>query len=68
LDLWIFTTGKCDKKKKFINKYEDALEKFLNKEIVEDLETKFNNWMNTSKTFFINMIRTKGRILNIKII
>ncbi len=46
---------------------EDALEKFLKKEIDENLEAKFNNWILTSKVIFINLLEQRYEFLIVKL-
>lgn len=45
---------------------EDNLETFINKEIDENIEAKFNNWMHTSKTVYMNMLEQRDEFLTEK--
>lgn len=60
---WFFTI----KYYKELKNFEDALEKFLKKEIDENLEAKFNNWILTSKVIFINLLEQRYEFLIVKL-
>ena len=66
-DKWIFSPGKCIVKNNFSNKYEEevnyALEKFINEKLDDDLINIFNNWIHTSKTFFLLSLNYRKIIL-----
>ena len=69
-DAWIFRPGRCPVENNFINKYslevDEALEKFIREEIDEDLKIKFNNWIHTSKTVFMNSLEQRYEFLTEK--
>ena len=69
-DAWIFSPGKCPVENNFTNKYslevDEALEKFINEEIDEDLKSKFNSWIHTSKTVFMNTLEQRYEFLTEK--
>ena len=67
---WIFSPGKCPVENNFTNIYslevDEALEKFINEEIDEDLKIKFNSWIHTSKTVFMNTLEQRYEFLTEK--
>ena len=66
-DAWIFQPGKCPIANNFTNKdsieVDEALDKFLKEELDEDLLEKFNSWIPTAKTVFMNTLEQRDEFL-----
>ena len=67
---WLYKPGKCPIENNFTNIYQEevdnALEKFKNEDIDDNLENQVKKWMHTSKTVFMSNLNKRDDFLTIK--